>query len=566
MIDGAFRRRLTLVAMVCLSILCQYGELHAETGWVDVRDHKGDLTAAVTAARGRKILISIPTNTINGSLNLPADVQIEVVQGGVIVLAPSATITISGPFSAGLHQVFRGGGRTLFGAGSLKEVYPEWWGVAGKNDENAINAAIDAVSAGDVVLTRTYYIESAPVKMKSGITLKGAGRAISSAGIGAILYNRRASGAALFIGEYVKHITIENIGFCAATTKAGQYGIEMAGDAPRYSKDMLIKANDFYRLDKGIYAHELTYANGWECDHVEVSQNVFNECNIDIHLVSQNTDFWRIANNSFNYLDTGVYLERSGTVSLDTNAGGGVSGKPDNTFVKIHIFGPLTMINNQAEQTDWFLRNTADTGNPYPINMLGNSANAPCKIIGGGLIINSMGNFFSEDVIIDSGNTNITSTQDSFVKGKKFVLKNYSQIASLTSGATIKNRVNAADDQTANSVREMPIATTRDTQVAYLKPWNVRGEHLILYKVHYYYRVVKAATDVRLHLEYNDGTGHQDIDLVPSGMKGVGSYAGNDVTIGATSGTGTGGGIALKVKAGSPNQVYISATIEPITY
>jgi hypothetical protein len=71
---------------------------------------------------------------------------------------------------------------------------------------------------------------------------------------------------------------------------------------------------------------------------------------------------------------------------------------------------------------------------------------------------------------------------------------------------------------------------------------------------------------VRIHLEYNDGTGHQDIDLVPSNRKDVGSYAGNDITIGATSGTGTGGGIVLKITAGAANQVYLSATIEPITY
>jgi hypothetical protein len=381
-----------------------------------------------------------------------------------------------------------------------------------------------------------------------------------------MLYNRRVKGGAILIGEYVSGISIENIGIMTDKTTPGQYGIEMTGDAPRSSFNMNIERCSFFRLDKGIYAHESTPQNGWQCDHVSVHQNTFNECNIDIHLVSQNTDYWTISNNTLMYLDTGVFLERSGTVTLDTNAGGGVSGVPGNTFVKIHIFDPFTMINNQAEQTDFFLRNTATTGNFYAINLIGNVANAPCKIIGGGLVINSIGNYYSFDFLVDSGNTNITSMQDVFAPGKKFVLKHYSQISSISSGATTKLRVNAFDDQTLNSVRELLIRSTNETPVISLKPWNVEGENLILYKVHYYYRVVKAETDVHIHLEYNDGSGHHDIDLVPSGKKSVGSYAGNDITVGATSGTGTGGGIVLKIKAGSPNQVYMSATIEPITY
>lgn len=81
-------------------------------------------SAALSQPNG--VLIIDSNSSLVSSLTTTIPVY---VQGGVITKS-TGTITINGPFSAGLYQVFSGFGTgdVSFGAMSAIEIYPEWWG------------------------------------------------------------------------------------------------------------------------------------------------------------------------------------------------------------------------------------------------------------------------------------------------------------------------------------------------------------------------------------------------------------------------------------------------------
>lgn len=79
------------------------------------------------------------------------------------------------------------------------------------------------------------------------------------------------------------------------------------------------------------------------------------------------------------------------------------------------------------------------------------------------------------------------------------------------------------------------------------------------YLVYVYYRVITAATDVTLTLQWTDGTGVQSSTIV-TGSQPVGSYTIPATFISAIGGTG----IAVTATAGTANQVYVSAAIEEL--
>ena len=58
----------------------------------------------------------------------------EHVTAGKESFALTGTVAINGPFSAGYYEVFSGGGAVTFAVGTVKEVYPQWWGGVEIND------------------------------------------------------------------------------------------------------------------------------------------------------------------------------------------------------------------------------------------------------------------------------------------------------------------------------------------------------------------------------------------------------------------------------------------------
>ena len=122
--------------------------LSCETAWFPT-----PLVDAVTFASTFKTTInSSPTNALLVDCTIPSTAVLKVPKGAPITIATTKTLTINGSLDAGPYQIFSctGTGKVVFGAGSVKEIYPEWWAsntIPGTTDMTlAIKAASVAAS------------------------------------------------------------------------------------------------------------------------------------------------------------------------------------------------------------------------------------------------------------------------------------------------------------------------------------------------------------------------------------------------------------------------------------
>lgn len=109
-------------------------------GIIDVASF-ASLAAAIASPTTAGKTIRIATAVTCDTLTIPADRSIDCVKGGSIGVNASHTLTVNGPFSAGLYQVFPGAGNVVFGDGSIETDFPQWWG---GNTAANINKAINA--------------------------------------------------------------------------------------------------------------------------------------------------------------------------------------------------------------------------------------------------------------------------------------------------------------------------------------------------------------------------------------------------------------------------------------
>ncbi len=122
--------------------------------WVDVRSHSG-ISQAIVDIGSRAGTLLVPSSlTLTANLTIPTTTTLKVVKGAVITIPTGMTLTVNGPFEAGLYQVFNcvGTGAVVFGNGSVKECYPQWWGAVGDgvtNDTAAIQASLTAITVGN---------------------------------------------------------------------------------------------------------------------------------------------------------------------------------------------------------------------------------------------------------------------------------------------------------------------------------------------------------------------------------------------------------------------------------
>ena len=131
-------------------------------------DSNVQASVATTANENLKILSG-------GKLILPAGVIFTAV--GSVDASPNAfdlnvtaNLIINGPFNAGLYQVFSGTGSVVFGSGSVKEVYPEYWGAKGDDSTDDITAIQSACDSGVGVSWQ----KELTYKIGSTLTLSGA--------------------------------------------------------------------------------------------------------------------------------------------------------------------------------------------------------------------------------------------------------------------------------------------------------------------------------------------------------------------------------------------------------
>jgi hypothetical protein len=146
--------------------------------------------AAAVSVIGTKDAVLLITNeqSIQANMTLPANIRLRFQAGGRLNIKQGVTFKINGPIEAGLFQIFTGKGLVNFTSGSLKEVYPQWWGAKGdgKTDDTlAIQMAINAYNVvfipsgiyilGTITPGRNY-LENRLLSLRSNVSIIGTGK------------------------------------------------------------------------------------------------------------------------------------------------------------------------------------------------------------------------------------------------------------------------------------------------------------------------------------------------------------------------------------------------------
>lgn len=187
-----------------------------------------DLAAAVTAIGSTACTLIIDSNqSVAADLTIPATLKLKVDKGAIITVATGQTLTINGPFEAGLYQVFSltGTGAVAFGK-LVHSVYPEWWGATASTYSDttyeagnvaAFNAALSC-GCKNVKVSQGVFRFNSGLTMGDYVTMEGNAYAFSNTESfnSARLHFNMASGVAITVGvaPVLERLTFVN---CEAT-------------------------------------------------------------------------------------------------------------------------------------------------------------------------------------------------------------------------------------------------------------------------------------------------------------------------------------------------------------
>lgn len=203
--------------------------------------------------------------SMTGNATVPSTMRLVIANGGSIDQS-SYTLTMNGQIEANLYQIFDGSGAIVFGKGSTKGVYPQWWGAVGDgvaDDTATIQSAIDSLTSGGTVFFPygTYMINSSSIKIDgtnrdlSSITLRGIGGDASVLKLAADINVNVVEATA---GDY---LVLEGLRIEGNKSRGGTAG---SGDAS-------------YRYRNGIYLEGVTQAtviNCWVTDNTYAGINI----------------------------------------------------------------------------------------------------------------------------------------------------------------------------------------------------------------------------------------------------------------------------------------------------
>ena len=126
------------------------GELDFADGTTTRLSWFATLPTAIAYIDADKVKIIVDrSETISDDLTIPANVELEFVNGAILTVATTKTLTINGHINAGLYQLFAwaGTGAVTIGKGAVEKVYPQWWGGIPDNTTDSILPIIAATKA-----------------------------------------------------------------------------------------------------------------------------------------------------------------------------------------------------------------------------------------------------------------------------------------------------------------------------------------------------------------------------------------------------------------------------------
>jgi hypothetical protein len=149
--------------------------------WLNDMPFGGNLQATIAAIGNTTTVLNIPSGTwpIASDLTVPANITIKLLRGAILNIGTGKTLTINGTLEAGCYQIFSctGTGKVLFGAGTVKEVYPQWWGVtnsSGDDNQTALQKCLDS-GAKNIAITDTHYYSGDINLSLDNVTVLGRG-------------------------------------------------------------------------------------------------------------------------------------------------------------------------------------------------------------------------------------------------------------------------------------------------------------------------------------------------------------------------------------------------------
>lgn len=239
-------------------------------------EHIGDyasLTAAVTAIGSTVVTLVVDdATTITANTTIPSTLSLVVIKMGAIAKTSTYTLTINGPFDAGLYQVFSGfsAGDVTFGA--VTEVYPTWWGAICNGDigntvadTNSIQLALSALeeNGGTVYISSNCMISSTLIY--GGQTLRklyltgkdGYSRLTWCGVLGGIIF-KVSEGLNAYGSPWKAEIHVNNINFTSNSdsVRAGA-GISLISTSQYPIGGYSVKNCRFGNLQDGIVAKSL---------------------------------------------------------------------------------------------------------------------------------------------------------------------------------------------------------------------------------------------------------------------------------------------------------------------
>lgn len=172
---------------------------------------------AATAAAGNTLIVD---SSVAISADTTVTVSMVVEKPGMFTVASGKTLTISGPFTAGLFQLFSGAGSVVFGAGSVTDVYPEWFGAVGDGVTNDTNAVSKTIASGalNIAYSQEYLINDC-------ITITMQGQKHVGCGAAALVRDGSLATSAMLTASNVDGIEFKGLTFkVAANTENSQDG------------------------------------------------------------------------------------------------------------------------------------------------------------------------------------------------------------------------------------------------------------------------------------------------------------------------------------------------------
>lgn len=557
--------------------------------------------------------------TVNDAFVIPSNISIQVVKGGLFVKSGSGTLTINGPFNAGLYQVFSGfsSGDVTFGSGSVNYISDSWFGM--KNDgldasastnNDAINVLIaSAINIRHIKFRGGTYVFSNTILFHelygTDYIVEGERNLLAGADAGLHGTKFRVAGsgnAATTLLEIrgVQHATFRSITLQGNNDNVDShrslYGIYLQqAVGQQVSTSNTFDDFQIFQFATGIRIGSATWNHGSN-DYMIFNNLYMSLCNIGIHQTWPNA-IGSIFNNS-QVVNTTIGLAIGGSISpaavngytpaaevANSQTGSitinGMVWGHNATNVHFYNYCESLLINNaRIENSMQFISSQAGIGSGARIggqlNIIGGVFTAQTNPDGTPIIgpppvlvdsINSVNNFMGFDF---GGYTDTIPTPFKFAyagvvnfDGCRFIGNAFlTDGTALGDSYTVKNCMywnGAAYIPTSGSASAIHtlLTTTNDTAIVAIPA----GTNLTQYKIESSFLASNAGQTVQIHATWEDALSiNNDVDLYNAAVGRNGTFFVPTYSL-ISAGTGT---ITVKAKSTVGNVTWISSTISQI--